>query len=189
MNLGEVSCGYGPTGCGIRHALYAAPRRGDQRGATMSEGVFPYPDQLSPLTGARSPKAAWLSGGRGTVQAALVLGAVTAVLAPSGLSLQTLFGIVVAASVWVAALRSSYSGPRLSAFGTGTVTAVGSLGGLAAVSVLDVWMPGLGLSPQQGLLMAGGVFLASWVFETQTQSSAQRLLLVGADDGIRELLD
>lgn len=157
----------------------------------MSEGVFPYPDQLSTPTRVRSLKAALLSGGRGTGHVAVVLSAVAAVLVPSGLSLQTLFGVFVAATVWVAALRSSYSGPRLSAFGIGMVTAVGSLGGLAAVSVLDVWLPGLDLSPRQGLLMAGGVFLASWAFETQTQrlSSARRLLLVGADDGIRELLD
>lgn len=157
----------------------------------MSEGVFPLPDQLSRPTRGRSLKAALLSGGRGTAQVAVVLIAVAAVLAPSGPSLPTLFGIVVAATVWVAALRSSYSGLRLSAFGSGVVTAVGTLGGVAAVSVLDVWLPGLDLGPRQVLLMAGGVFLVSCAFEAQTQrlSSAHRLLLVGADDGIRELLD
>jgi len=156
----------------------------------MSEAAFPVPEQLS-TPGRRPVKAVLLAGRRATAGAAVVLVAVSSVLAPSGLTPQTLFATAVATTVWVVALRTSYSGPRLSALGTGVVTAVGILSGLAAVSVLDVWLPGLELSLRQVLLMAGAVFLASCVFEAQTQRlrSSRRLLLVGADDGIRELLD
>jgi exopolysaccharide biosynthesis polyprenyl glycosylphosphotransferase len=75
--------------------------------------------------------------------------------------------------------------------GTSLVTALGTISGLAAVSVLGFWLPGLDLGARQLLPMAGGVFLFSWVFETKMQkrSSRRRLVVVGSDEGTRELLD
>lgn len=126
-------------------------------------------------------------------RAAVVLVPVAGVLLATGLSSQKVFTIAVAASVWFIALRSSYSRPRLSALalGTGVVTAVGTISGLAAVSLLDFWLPGFELSTRQLLLMTAGVFLTSSIFEARTQrpTSRRRLLLVGADEGIQELLE
>ena len=60
--------------------------------------------------------------------------------------------------------------------------------GLAAVSVLVLWLPSVDADTQHLLLMAGGVFLASWL-GTALQHSAtrRRVLLVGADQSIRAL--
>jgi uncharacterized RDD family membrane protein YckC len=120
---------------------------------------------------------------------AVVLVPVAAVLAGSGLSLQTILTIVTAATVWFFTLRSSHKGPRLStlALGTGVVTAVGTASGLAVVSLIDFWLPGIELSIRQLLLMAGGVFLTSFIFEARRDkpSSRRRLLLVGSDEGMR----
>jgi exopolysaccharide biosynthesis polyprenyl glycosylphosphotransferase len=124
---------------------------------------------------------------------AVVLVPVAAVLSVSGLSARNLVALVVAGSVWFIALRSSYGGPRLSALalGNGVVTAVGTIGGLAVLSAIDFWLPVFGLRPLQLLLMAGGVFLTSSALEARRERpcSRRRLLLVGADDGIKELLD
>jgi exopolysaccharide biosynthesis polyprenyl glycosylphosphotransferase len=116
---------------------------------------------------------------------------ILAVLLASGPNLQNLFPGALAAIAWFIALRSSYSGPRLSALAVGTsvVTAFGTLTGLAAVSLLDFWLPGFELTTSQLLLMAGGVFLASTLAAGRKEAtSRRRLLLVGADDGIRELV-
>jgi exopolysaccharide biosynthesis polyprenyl glycosylphosphotransferase len=126
-------------------------------------------------------------------RAAAVLVPVVAVLAASGLSSQKLFAIAVATTVWFIALRSSFSGTRLPVFalGTSVVTAVGTLSGLAAISLLDFWLPGFELSAAQLLLMAGAVFLTSSIVGAQTQrkDSLRRVLLVGADEGITDLLE
>jgi exopolysaccharide biosynthesis polyprenyl glycosylphosphotransferase len=159
----------------------------------VTEGALALPDQLSRRSRRLPGKAALLAGGLGTLRSALVFGPVAAVLVPSGVSSQTLFTIAVATTVWFVALRSSYSGPGPSALalGTSVVTAVGTITGLAVISVLDFWVPGLELSARRLLLMAGGVFLTSWAFEAKLQrrASRRRLVLVGADDGTRELLD
>ncbi|TML05860.1 MAG: hypothetical protein E6G36_01380, partial [Actinobacteria bacterium] len=101
--------------------------------------------------------------------------------------------MAVAASVWSIALRGTYSRLRRSALalGTGVITAVGTISGLAALSVLDFWLPGFGLSIRQLLLMTAGVLIASSIFEAVMQglSPRRRLLLVGADEGVQELLD
>jgi exopolysaccharide biosynthesis polyprenyl glycosylphosphotransferase len=156
----------------------------------VSEGVLALPDQLSRRSRWLPFKAALVAG---TLRCAIVLSPVAAVLIPSGLHPQTLLAVAVATGIWFIALRSSYSGPGPSvlALGTSVVTAVGTMSGLAAISVLDFWLPGLELSARQLLLMAGGVFLISWAFEAKTQrrASRRRLVLVGADEGTRELLD
>jgi len=122
----------------------------------------------------------------------VILFPVAAVLLSPGVSSQKIFAMMVAASVWFVALQNCYARPRLStaALGTGFVTAVGTMAGLAAVSLLDFWLPGLGLGSRQLVLMATGVFLASAALEAWTQKgrSRRRLLFVGADDGIQESL-
>jgi exopolysaccharide biosynthesis polyprenyl glycosylphosphotransferase len=123
--------------------------------------------------------------------AAAVVVPVFAVLVAFGLNLQSLFVGAVAASVWFIALRRSYSGPQLSwlAVGTSVVAAFGTLSGLAAVSLLDFWLPGFELATNELLLMACGVFLAS-TFQARREESTsrRRLLVVGADERIRDLL-
>lgn len=126
-------------------------------------------------------------------RALLTLFPVAAVLLASGLSSQKVLMAVVAAIVWFVALQSCYARPRLSsvALGTGLVTAVGTLVGLAAVSLLDFWLPGFELHSRQLLLMAAGVFLTTSVFEAWMQGarSRRRLLFVGADDCIQQSLE
>ena len=160
----------------------------------MSEGVLALPDQLEERRSRWvSVRAALLAGGRGALRATVVLAPVAVVLSGSGLSAQTLLEVAAASTIWFMALRSSYSGPGPSALvlGTSVVAAVGTITGLAALSVLDFWFHGLELSARQLLLMAGGVFLSSWAFEAKLQrrASRRRLLAVGADDGTRQLLD
>jgi exopolysaccharide biosynthesis polyprenyl glycosylphosphotransferase len=122
---------------------------------------------------------------------AAVVVPVFAVLLAFGLNPQNLFAGALAATVWLIALQSSYSRPRPSALtvGTSVVTAFGTLSGLAAVSILGFWLPGLELTTSQLLLMACGVFLMSTLEAGRKEATARRrLLLVGADKGIRELL-
>jgi len=186
-------CGLGLAGSAstildVRHADALSASGGD-----VSEGVLALPDQLARRSGWLSVRAALLAGGRGAVRAAVVLAPVAVVLSGSGLSAQTLLEVVVASTTWFIALRSSYSGPGPSAFvlGTSVVTAVGTITGLAALSVLDFWLGDLDFSTRQLLLMAGGVFIFSGAFEAKLQrrASRRRLVAVGADEGTRQLLD
>lgn len=175
----------------------------------MAIGPSPTPGRGSAAAGELTPPLAYgeladvpirpLPGRVGTrwdcpaavYRAGAVVVPVFAVLLASGLNLQNLFAGALAATVWFIALRSSYSGPRLSALAVGTsvVTAFGTLSGLAAVSLLDFWLPGFELTTSQLLLMAGGVFLTSTLEAGRKEAtSRRRLLLVGADEGIRELL-
>jgi exopolysaccharide biosynthesis polyprenyl glycosylphosphotransferase len=124
-------------------------------------------------------------------RASAVVLPVLAVLLASGLNLQNLLAGALAATVWFIALRRRYGGPQLSALAVGTsvVTAFRTLSGLAAVSLLDFWLPGFDLTTSHLLLMAGGVFLMSTLGPGRKEAtSRRRLLLVGADEGIRELL-
>jgi exopolysaccharide biosynthesis polyprenyl glycosylphosphotransferase len=134
-----------------------------------------------------------LAGGRAVVRAAVVVAPVAAVAGAWGVSADTIFEVAVASTIWLIALRGSYSGPGPSAWvmGTGIVTALGTISGLAALSIFDFWLSRIELSAGQLLLMAGGVFLASWAFEAKLQSRAarRRLVVVGADEGTREVLD
>ena len=158
----------------------------------MSEGVLAYPDGLERRSRWVPVKGALALGGREALRAALIAVPVAAAASWHGLSAQTLFQASISTMIWFVALRTSYSGPGPSALvlGGSIVTALGSLSGLAALSVLNFWLPGLELSGRQLLLMAAGAFLLSWVFETKMQrpASRRRLVIVGADDGTKELL-
>ena len=158
----------------------------------MSESIVAYPEGLSERS-RRLPDRGVLSAGvRGVCRAAVIGAPVLAAAGWHHLNADALFAAAIATAVWFAALRPTYSGPGPSALvlGTGLVTALGTLTGLAAVSVLNFWVRGFELSGQQLLVMAAGVFLASWAFETKVEriASRRRLLIVGGDDGTTELL-
>jgi exopolysaccharide biosynthesis polyprenyl glycosylphosphotransferase len=159
----------------------------------MSEGALALPDQLSEGRRRLSLKTFRYVGSHGTRRAAGVLVPVAAVLGVSNPGAHKLLALAVVATIWIAALRASCSGPAPSALalGASVVTAVGTLSGLAAISLLDFWLPGLELSAGPLLLMAGGVFLASWAFEAEMQrrGTRRRLVLVGADEAIDDLVD
>jgi exopolysaccharide biosynthesis polyprenyl glycosylphosphotransferase len=118
---------------------------------------------------------------------------IAAVLLASGHTSHKLLTVAIATVCWFVAVQSCFRHPRLStvALGTGFVTAIGTIAGLAAVSLLDVWLPGFELSSVQLLLMAAGIFLTLGAVEAWAPGagSRRRMLFVGADEGIREVLD
>jgi exopolysaccharide biosynthesis polyprenyl glycosylphosphotransferase len=116
---------------------------------------------------------------------------VAAVMLAPGVTSQKLVATAVVAGLWLVALRSAHSHPRLSPLGTTVFTAVGVIEGLGAVSLASFWIPGVDLSIRQLLLMAAAVFVLSAAYEARIRSPAsrRRLLLVAADDRIRELVD
>jgi exopolysaccharide biosynthesis polyprenyl glycosylphosphotransferase len=159
----------------------------------MSQGAVALPEQLSEDRH-WSASRAFETGTREACRAVAVLIPVVAVVGVANLSsLQKLVAVALATPIWILALRASCSGPAPSALalGAGVVTAVGTLTGLAAVSLLDFWLVGLELSAAQLLVMAAGVFLAAWTLEARMQrrGARRRLVLVGADDATRDLLD
>jgi exopolysaccharide biosynthesis polyprenyl glycosylphosphotransferase len=168
--------------------LSLTPGRGS---AAAGEMTAPLARELADVPIRPLPGTGWERLAAAVYRAATVVVPVFAVLLASGLNLQDLFAGAAATTVWFIALRSSFNGPRLSALAVGTsvVAAFGTLSGLAAVSLLAFWLPGFELTTNQLLLMAGGVFLAS-TFEARRQepTSRRRLLLVGADERIRDLL-
>lgn len=123
---------------------------------------------------------------------AIVVLPVAAILVVSGPSATKLFAFAVASTIWYLALRKSSSSPRLSglAIGTSVGAAVGSLSGLAAVSIVDFWLPGVQLSTRELLVMTACLFLTWSVFDARLQRAAirRRLLFVGADDAVQETL-
>ena len=127
---------------------------------------------------------------RATRLAAVVVVPVAAVALAFGPNAQRLHPATLAAAVWFVALRSSFGEPHLVARGTAVIAATGTLTGLAMLSLLLFWLPGIGVGAVQLLLMAAAVFATAAVVAAQTQrfASRRRLLLVGADEGIEQLL-
>jgi exopolysaccharide biosynthesis polyprenyl glycosylphosphotransferase len=157
----------------------------------MSESALALPKQLAEARPSR--RALVESGARAICRGAAVVVPVAAVLGPADLSLKKLLVIALLSPVWIIALRVSCSGPAPSALalGAGVVTAVGTLTGLAAISLLDFWVPALRLSAVELLVMATGVFLAHWTLEAtlQRRGERRRVVLVGVDEATRDLLD
>ena len=158
----------------------------------MSEGVLAYPESLERRSRRLAERGPLVAGVRGAVRAALIATPIFVAANWGGVSARTLVETAVATAIWFAALRTSYSGPGPSALvlGTGVVTVLGTITGLAAVSALNFWVHGIELSGRQLLVMTAGVFLLSWAFETKVHRAAsrRRLLVVGVDDGTKELL-
>jgi exopolysaccharide biosynthesis polyprenyl glycosylphosphotransferase len=131
------------------------------------------------------------SANRATRLAAVVVLPIVAVELAFQPEVHLLHPAVVAAAVWFVALRSSYGQARFAPMGTIIVAGIGTLTGLAAVSLLMAWLPGLTFSAPQLVVTAAAVFATAALVDACTKKlgSRRRLLLVGADDGIRELLD
>ncbi|MFL5926246.1 MAG: exopolysaccharide biosynthesis polyprenyl glycosylphosphotransferase [Gaiellaceae bacterium] len=127
---------------------------------------------------------------RATRLAAVVVFPIVAVELAFRPEVHWLHPAVLSAAVWFLALRSSYGQARFAPMGTTIITGIGTLTGLAAVSLLMVWLPGFTISAPQLLVTAAAVFATAALVDAFTKKlgARRRLLLVGADDGIRELL-
>ena len=158
----------------------------------MSEGVLALPDGVSSRSRWAPVKGALVAGRRGAVRAAVIATPIAAAASWRGVSLRTAFETAVATAIWFLALRTSYSGPGPSVLvlGAGVVTALGTISGLAAVSILNFWLPGLELTGRQLLVMGAAVLLSAWLFETKMQSPAsrRRVVVVGADESTKTLI-
>lgn len=156
------------------------------------------PTGYSPVLGSAAPPVATplLRRHEPLLAAALRVGAVlvpagVVFLSTSGLSWTTMALAGTAAALWFAALRMSYwsmCDSRL-ARGIGTPSAIGAVTGLAALSVLDFWLPGIHLERRQLLFMAAGVLVTSASFEAFAKrfESRRRVLMVGTSDAGKEL--
>jgi exopolysaccharide biosynthesis polyprenyl glycosylphosphotransferase len=146
------------------------------------------------LLGARGPlvraRRALSGADRSTRLAAVVVVPVVAVELAFRLDFDGLYPAALAAAVWFLTLRSGYRDARFAPLGTTMVTGIGTLAGLGALSLLMHWLPGLRFSGPQLLAMSAFVFVTAAIVDARTEDlgSRRRLLLVGADDGIRELL-
>ena len=121
---------------------------------------------------------------------ALVLVPVAIVAGPLTPTTGKVLTVAVATAIWVLSLRTSDRGPGPSALALGTCLVImfRTAIGLVAVSVLVLWLPSVDADTQHLLLMAGGVFLASWLGTVlQRSATRRRVLLVGADQSIRAL--
>jgi exopolysaccharide biosynthesis polyprenyl glycosylphosphotransferase len=121
---------------------------------------------------------------------ALVLMPVAIVADPLTPTTGKVLTVTVATAIWVLSLHISDRGPGPSALALGSCVVImfRTAIGLAAISVLVLWLPSVDADTQHLLLMAGGVLLASWLGTVLHHSTTRRrVLLVGADEGIRRL--
>jgi exopolysaccharide biosynthesis polyprenyl glycosylphosphotransferase len=92
----------------------------------------------------------------------------------------------IAATAWIVVMRRSHCSIDLPPFvhGLGIVSAIGALMGLALLTALQPWIPGLEFSASQLLLMTAGVFGSTMVIgRAATRLAPHRhLLLVGSPD-------
>lgn len=91
-------------------------------------------------------------------------------------------------AVWFLALRRAYAATRPSTFALGPplTSALGTLLGLAAITLILFWLPGTQLARQELLLMSAGVLLASAGFEMIVARGTvfrRRVLVVGTTAG------
>jgi exopolysaccharide biosynthesis polyprenyl glycosylphosphotransferase len=114
------------------------------------------------------------------------------VAGPIGSAAGAVAAATLVAAVWLAALQLAFASGRLTrlALGPTVAAAVGTAGGLLAVSGLDLWIPGLHLGPALLLQVAGAVFVLSAAWETvvaQSLAARQRVLVVGAREPFERL--
>jgi exopolysaccharide biosynthesis polyprenyl glycosylphosphotransferase len=124
-------------------------------------------------------------------RAAAVAIPVFAVLVATELTVASAGKGAVAATIWFLALQKASSRPQLSPLVVtkGAITALAAVAGLAATSLVAFWIPDLGLTEAQLVLMAAGVFLASTVESTRANGTRRRrTVLVGGDGATEELL-
>jgi exopolysaccharide biosynthesis polyprenyl glycosylphosphotransferase len=99
---------------------------------------------------------------------------------------------VIVTIVWLLALQSAQSGPRLSALAVSprAATGFGTISGLIAVSLIAFWVPGVRLTAPELLVMGAGIFLALTLQAGSRRATARcRIVVVGADDGIRDFAE
>ena len=97
-------------------------------------------------------------------------------------------------ALWSIALESAFAAARVSrlALGTPLTAALGTLAGLAAVSLLAFWLPGLERSPKELLAIALVVFVVAAGLEAiacRCLLHRRRVLVVGASQGGAELVE
>jgi len=137
---------------------------------------------------------------RGRRQTAiLTLGRVIVVLLPivtlllaDGAELGRLDDDVLVPAIWFLALWKTFDAAWLSplALGLPTTCTLGTLTGLAGVSLAEFWLPGPSFDPRELLTIALGVLVASGVFETLAAWKLQRrrrVIIVGGSQGGLEL--
>jgi exopolysaccharide biosynthesis polyprenyl glycosylphosphotransferase len=100
----------------------------------------------------------------------------------------------IVTAVWFLALRAAFAAARLTLLALGPTVAagIGTGTGLAAVSALNPWLPGMQLGPQTLLAIAGSVFVLSATWEAlvyRSLAGRNRVLIVGASDGGSELIE
>jgi exopolysaccharide biosynthesis polyprenyl glycosylphosphotransferase len=93
--------------------------------------------------------------------------------------------IAAATAIWFLALRSAYGATKPSplALGVAITSAIGCVAGLAAVSVVSFWVPGLRIAPGEAIGMTLAVFACSVALERVVASRARfrrRVLIAGA---------
>ncbi|HET8786474.1 MAG TPA: sugar transferase [Candidatus Limnocylindrales bacterium] len=120
----------------------------------------------------------------------LAVAATTGTLTPSG---GTILMIALATGVWAVALHAPGHTPDRStlALGTTVTTACRTLTGLAVLSMLVVLTPPLDVGPGHLVLMAAAVFAASRLVGSlipPSRARRRRLLLVGSDESVRDVL-
>jgi exopolysaccharide biosynthesis polyprenyl glycosylphosphotransferase len=160
------------------------PQRDSVR-ANVETGDLPLPRSAAPPL-PRSPRRRGQLLKAAAQFAAVLVPVGIVFLAISELGPATLVFAGITAAIWLASLRPSYyavhRSPPLQ--GIGVASALGVVTGLAALSVLEFWIPAFGLEPRELLLMAGAVFVASAGFEwfLERFESPCRVLLVGMSD-------
>ena len=101
---------------------------------------------------------------------------------------------LIVTAVWFLALRAAFAAARLTllALGPTVAAAIGTVTGLATVSALNLWVPGMQLGPQTMMIIAGSVFVLSAAWEALVYRSIagrSRVLIVGASDGGADLVE
>ena len=101
---------------------------------------------------------------------------------------------LVVTAVWFLALRAAFAAARLTllALGPTVAAAIGTVTGLATVSALNLWVPGMQLGPQTMMIIVGSVFVLSAAWEALVYRSIagrSRVLIVGASDGGADLVE
>ena len=165
-------------------AMIAAPR---------SLGIGVAPENVSAIPApahdgrARGTPARRIDRYRSLIPGAIRIGAVVVpvgvvLLGTSALGIGTLVAASIAAMLWVTALRRSYANAQVSLMvqGVGFATAIGVMTGLAAVSLLGFWLPGIDPNTDQILLMTAGVFITSASLESFAErfEPRRRVLIV-----------
>lgn len=138
----------------------------------------------------------WTTALAGFSRFGAVLFPVTAVQAiySAGVDGPFLAAIGLATTVWFLALRRAYAATRPSTFALGIplTSALGTLVGLAAVTVVSSLLPALRLAHQEVILMSLVVLLASVSLETivaHSGVSRRRVLIVGTTEGGAKLAE